>query len=112
MTGLKIEFLYSPTTGRQPEAEEAMRLAIEATGVQADIEYVEVNGAEEARSLRFLGSPSIRVNGVDVEYGDRPPEEYHSGTRYYNSLEGWKPYPHARLIANTILEHHEAESAR
>jgi hypothetical protein len=27
-----------------------------------------------------------------------------AGTRYYYTSQGWKPYPHARLIANTILE--------
>ena len=60
--------------------------------------------SEDARDKKFLGSPSIRVDGVDVEYGDREPDEYQAGTRYYNTPEGWKQYPHARLIANTILE--------
>jgi hypothetical protein len=47
------------------------------------------------------------VNGIDVEYGEREPDEYQAGTRYYNTPQGWKPYPHARLIANTILEQQE-----
>lgn len=41
-----------------------------------------------------------------MEYGERAPEEAQTGTRYYNSPEGWKPYPHTRLIANAILEAH------
>ena len=52
---------------------------------------------EDAKTKRFLGSPSIRVNGIDVEYGDREPDEYQAGTRYYNTPQGWKPFPHARL---------------
>ena len=56
--------------------------------------------------VSFLGTPSIRVEGKDVEYGDRPPEEVQIGTRYYNTPEGWKPYPHTKLIANAILEAH------
>ncbi len=101
---MKIEFLYSKATGRSAPAEEALRQAIEATGVAADVTYTEVDGMEDARDKQFLGSPSIRVEGVDVEYGDRIPDEYQSGTRYYNTPEGWKPFPHARLIANTIVE--------
>lgn len=101
---MKIEFLYSKATGRAAAAEEALRLALEATDPAIEVIYTEVDGSEDARDKKFLGSPSIRVNGVDVEYGDREPDEYQAGTRYYNTPEGWKPYPHARLIANTILE--------
>jgi hypothetical protein len=101
---MKIEFLYSKATGRSAQAEEALRLALEATDPTIEVIYTEVDGMEDARDKRFLGSPSIRVDGVDVEYGEREPDEYQSGTRYYNTPDGWKPYPHARLIANTILE--------
>lgn len=101
---MKITFMYSKATGRSEQAEEALRMALEATGVEADVEYIEINDSEEAKEKKFLGSPSVRVNGVDVEYGDREPDEYQAGTRYYNTPEGWKPFPHARLIANTIIE--------
>lgn len=101
---MKIEFLYSKSTGRSAEAEEAVRMAIESTDPTIEVFYTEVDGMEDARDKKFLGSPSIRVDGIDVEYGDREPDEYQSGARYYNTPQGWKPYPHARLIANTILE--------
>ncbi len=96
--------MYSKATGRGKEAEEALRLALEATDPSVEVVYTEIEGSEEAKEKRFLGSPSIRVNGIDVEYGDREPDEYQAGVRYYNTPQGWKPYPHARLIANTILE--------
>lgn len=101
---MKIDFMYSKATGRGKEAEEALRLALEATDPNIEVVYTEIEGSEEAKEKRFLGSPSIRVNGIDVEYGDREPDEYQAGVRYYNTPQGWKPYPHARLIANTILE--------
>lgn len=108
---MKIEFLYSRSAGRSPEAEEALRLALEATSAEVEVVYTEVDGSEDAKAKRFLGSPSIRVEGIDVEYGEREPDEYQSGTRYYNTPEGWKPYPNARLIANTILEALQREQA-
>lgn len=101
---MKIEFLYSKSTGRNAEAEDAMRQAIESTDPNIEVTYIEVLDSEDARAKRFLGSPSIRVDGIDVEYGEREPDEYQAGTRYYNTPQGWKPFPHARLIANTILE--------
>lgn len=104
---MKIEFLYSKSTGRTAEAEEALRLALEATDPNIEVVYTEVDGMEDAKTKRFLGSPSIRVDGIDVEYGDREPDEYQAGVRYYNTPQGWKPFPHARLIANTIIEMQE-----
>jgi hypothetical protein len=101
---MKIEFLYSKSTGRSAEAVEAVRMAIESTDPTIEVVYTEVTDSEDAKIKRFLGSPSVRVDGIDVEYGDREPDEYQAGTRYYNTPQGWKPYPHARLIANTILE--------
>jgi hypothetical protein len=101
---MKIEFLYSKATGRTAEAEEVLKLALEATDPNIEVVYTEVDGMEDAKTKRFLGSPSIRVDGIDVEYGDREPDEYQAGIRYYNTPQGWKPFPHARLIANTILE--------
>jgi hypothetical protein len=101
---MRIQFFYTRATGRSAEADAALREAIEATGLAVEVEYVEVQDGEDARRLHCLGSPTIRVEGIDVEYGDREPDEYQAGARYYNTPQGWKPYPHARLIANTILE--------
>lgn len=101
---MKIEFLYSRAAGRGKDAEEALRQAIEATEADVEIVYTEVADGEDAKRKKCLGSPSIRVDGIDVEYGDREPDEYQAGSRYYNTPHGWKPFPHARLIANTILE--------
>ncbi|MEX2079988.1 MAG: hypothetical protein WEC33_00085, partial [Dehalococcoidia bacterium] len=66
--------------------------------------YTEVESFEEAKTYPYLGSPPIREQGMDVEYGEREPEEWQTGTRYYNTPAGWKPYPHAKLVANAILE--------
>lgn len=101
---MKIDFYYTKATGRSEQAEEAVKQAIEATEITPEVNYIEVLDSEDARTKKCLGSPTIRVNGVDVEYGEREPDEYQAGVRYYNTPQGWKPYPHARMVANTILE--------
>jgi hypothetical protein len=65
---MKIEILMSPSCGCKPEA--VMELVRGVTAVEApdaDIETVEVGSIERVLQLRFVGSPSIRVNGVDVD---------------------------------------------
>ncbi|MCC7366212.1 MAG: DUF2703 domain-containing protein [Dehalococcoidia bacterium] len=101
---MKIELYYSRSTGITKQADEALKMAIEATGIEAEVAYIEVDSTEQAKAMRFLGSPTIRVEGVDVEYGEREPDEYQLGGRYYNTPEGWKNWPNARQIANTIVE--------
>ena len=50
-----------------------------ALDVDADIEEVHVRSAAAAERLRFLGSPSIRVDGVDVEPSARSRIDYGLG---------------------------------
>ena len=53
-------------------------------GVAAEIEGVEVKSAEEAERLRFLGSPTVRVNGVDIEPSARASKAYGFACRTYD----------------------------
>jgi arsenate reductase len=53
-----------------PHAEAAIQLAHEVAdrlGPCITVERVDVNTTERAAELSFLGSPSIRVNGTDIE---------------------------------------------
>ena len=109
---MKIEFLYSKATGRAAAAEEALRLALEATDPTIEVIYTEVDGSEDAKRQEVPGvalNPRERDRrGIRRSRTGRVP----GGTRYYNTPEGWKPYPHARLIANTILELHRRAKRR
>lgn len=90
---MKVEYYYSRATGIKPEADNAVKAAMAEAGVQAEIEYIEIGDDGEARARKFLGSPSIRINGLDPEYVEREPPEYHAGGRLYSTAEGWKPFP-------------------
>lgn len=45
---------------------EAVREVLEATGVEVEVNKVLVESEEQARALRFVSSPTIRVDGRDV----------------------------------------------
>ena len=36
-------------------------------GVQAELSEIQVKDASAARRLHFIGSPTIRINGLDIE---------------------------------------------
>ena len=90
-----------PLTGEsQTLIEEAAREA----GVDLDLVTTVVNSQDDAKDLRCLGSPTIRVEGRDVEYGEREPPETTNGARYYSTTEGWQRTPTRGMIVFAINE--------
>ncbi len=74
----------------------------EAGATGAEVAFVQLDSPEEARARRMLGSPTIRVNGIDVEYGDREPDETTTGCRFFATPDGWQPVPARGMIVRTI----------
>jgi hypothetical protein len=73
--GLRLEFLFLDLTtcsrclGADRSLESALdvvREVLQATGVKLEVDKVLVESAEQARALRFVSSPTIRVDGHDV----------------------------------------------
>jgi hypothetical protein len=62
-----VEFLYWEGCPSHPEARELLEEVLEARGVDATVDVREVRTQEEARALGFPGSPTIRVDGRDVD---------------------------------------------
>jgi hypothetical protein len=65
--GVRIELLYWDGCPSTPEAEELLRDVLRLRGVAAEIERREIATQEEAEAARFPGSPTIRVDGRDVD---------------------------------------------
>jgi hypothetical protein len=61
-------------------------------GITPDVRLVEVT-PEDAERLRFLGSPSVRVNGRDVEPGADLRETFVLACRVYRTPTGFSRQP-------------------
>jgi protein-disulfide isomerase len=64
---MKIEVLYVPNCPNHALALERLREILPAESFQKNVREVLVKDPEMAQSLRFPGSPTIRINGKDVE---------------------------------------------
>jgi hypothetical protein len=62
-----VEFLFWDGCPSHPEARALLEEVLEAKGVDAEIRVREVTSDEEAESLAFPGSPTIRIDGRDVD---------------------------------------------
>ncbi len=59
------------------------REVVAELGLAAEIRQVRIQTPEEATERRFLGSPSVRVNGKDIEPEARGSEDFALGCRMY-----------------------------
>ena len=72
---MTVEFLYWEGCPSHPEARELLEDVLREQGAEADIRVLEVKSREEAAELGFPGSPTIRIDGRDVDPAgaDEPP---------------------------------------
>jgi len=64
---MKIEVLYVSNCPNHTVALERLRGILQAESFQKHVKEVLVRDAEMAQTLEFPGSPTIRINGQDVE---------------------------------------------
>ena len=66
---MTIEVLYFEGCPNHQPTVQLVQEVVDTLGLSLEVSEVEVAGHEEAETLRFLGSPSVRVNGRDIEPG-------------------------------------------
>jgi hypothetical protein len=71
--------------------------------LQADIEAIQVKCESEARRYHFLGSPTIQVNGQDIEVNRRH-EKASYACRVYRTPRGITGVPPTKLLVDAIRE--------
>src|SRR5262249_19753960 len=100
---IKIEIFGARNAPQLEKTRELVDAAVaEAGGGEGEVVIVPVEGPEDARAKKSFGTPTVRVNGLDVEYAEREPEEYSAGGRYYATPEGWKPQPAQGMVVRAI----------
>lgn len=68
---MKIEVLYVEGCPNFRPAVERLKSVLRRLGVRADIGEIEIGDEVAAKKLRFVGSPTIRINGLDIDVDAR-----------------------------------------
>jgi hypothetical protein len=98
---VKVEILYFEGCPTYGAAERTLREVLAGRGMDAEVELVAVNSDEEARRLRFPGSPTIRLGGDDLfPVGGR--DDWRLGCRVYATPEGLKGSPTAGMFEEAL----------
>lgn len=64
---VQIRVLYSEGCGSTPPTVELVKKIAQDLNIPVNIEMVMVSSEEQARELRFLGSPTVQIEGSDIE---------------------------------------------
>ena len=92
MPTTKLELLYFDGCPSWKHARENLKKALQLEQVPDEVEMIQVADPTDAQTKRFIGSPTIRIDGMDVEGPDAEARGYAYGCRVYTDegrMVGW-----------------------
>lgn len=101
---VRVEFLYFEGCPSWKVALQNLEEVLGEEGIEAEIVKKEITTGEEAVRHRFLGSPTILVNGLDIEERARKAETFQVGCRIYKTEEGLAGIPTKEMIRRALRE--------
>ena len=104
MSQPRVEILYFEGCPNHEPARALVERLARQLHVEPQIELVEVTDPDAAVALRFLGSPTVRVNGVDVEPGAAERRDFAFSCRIYRSDGGASEQPEESWVRDALIE--------
>jgi len=83
---MTIEILYFDGCPNHAPTEELVRDVIGALSVDAEIRLERVETPEAAEKARFIGSPTVRIDGVDIDPVARDASRFGLTCRRYGTV--------------------------
>jgi mercuric ion transport protein len=101
---MRVQVLYFEGCPNHAPTVARVRSELLSHGLPKEIEEVEIHDQAEAEALGFLGSPSVRINGLDIEREARNLKSFGMSCRTY--LEGavHSGVPSGDLISRALNE--------
>jgi hypothetical protein len=99
---MEITFLYYADCPSHDEALQRLRRVMREEGIGAEVTIIRVETEEQAQRLRFVGSPTIRIEGRDIV---PPPDDarYGLACRAYELEDGRiSPLPSLGMIRRAL----------
>jgi len=83
MTAIELELLWFQGCPNHERAEEMARDVLRELGLDLELRRIEVADADAGQRHQFPGSPTIRVNGADIEPGFSAGDDFTPRCRLY-----------------------------
>lgn len=105
---MKVEVLYVSDCPSHPGAVRLVKDVLAAEGVVANIREVLVRDERMAGELKFVGSPTIRINGRDVAGESQTEKSFALCCRLYSGSKQIG-LPPAELVHRAVVEARRGE---
>lgn len=102
MSQLRVEVLYVEGCPSHDPARALVERVAAQLRLTSRIELIEVADADAAVQLRFLGSPTVRVDGRDVEPGAEERHDFAFSCRVYRTERGLAGQPDTAWIRDAL----------
>ena len=99
---MRVEVLTFEGCPNAAAARALVERIVAESGVEAEVEYMDVPNPQAAERLHFLGSPTIRVDGRDVEPGADERTDYVLACRIYRTEDGTSGTPDERWLRDEL----------
>jgi hypothetical protein len=104
-----VEILYFPGCPHHAAARDLVARVAAELGMSPEVRMIEVESADMAERLRFIGSPTIRVSGHDIEPDAHDRTAYTLACRVYRSDTGVSGIPEPRLLRAALIGNRSSE---
>ncbi len=101
--GPLVEILYFDGCPNHEAAIALVERVGRELGIKPNVQLVNVPDEEVAQRLRFLGSPTIRVGGVDVDPQSEERDDYALSCRVFRTEAGFSGQPDERWVRDALL---------
>jgi hypothetical protein len=101
--GPVIEVLYVEGCPNYPGTLALVQRVRDQLGIDAEIRSTLIGDQAAAERARSPGSPTVRVDGRDVEPGSQPPAEYTLACRLYRLEHRFAGQPEERWVRDALL---------
>lgn len=99
---MKVELLYFDGCPGYEELRPRLERLLAERGLPVSLELLPVTNLEEAKEKQFLGSPTVRVDGRDVEPAAAHRADFGMKCRLYSTSTGIGHSPPDELIAAAL----------
>jgi len=98
---LRITFQYIDDCPSHEQALSRLRKVLDEEGISTKIDIIKIETDEQAKHLRFVGSPTILVNDIDID--PQANDHYGLACRGYRLEDGRiSPLPSEKMIRRAI----------
>lgn len=100
---MRVQLLYYLECPSHERALELIQQALAEEGRHAEIEIIRIDTQEQAQAHQFIGSPTIRINGIEIQ--PQPDLPYRLTCRTFIHEDGrLSPLPSLTMLKEAIRQ--------